>query len=149
MMVALGLNRLILVNTAVAAAVNLLLSLALVNWLGFSGAALSTVLTTSLVICSWNLLAIRSAIPCRLMEVLPFGRILEIFGLSIAAAFPVVLSQMIIDGTSSLWQVVLGTAIFLVVFLALAKLTNNQLVLAYVAAFERRFKRMISLITDR
>jgi ACR3 family arsenite efflux pump ArsB len=83
------------------------------------------------------------------MEVLPFGRILEIFGLSIAAAFPVVLSQMIIDGTSSLWQVVLGTAIFLVVFLALAKLTNNQLVLAYVAAFERRFKRMISLITDR
>lgn len=144
MLVALGLNRLILVNTAVAAGVNLLLCLALVNWLGYTGAAFSTVLTTSLVICLWSLLAIRSAIPCSILEVLPYRKIVEIFGLSLAAALPVVLSQLFTEGLTSLWQVVLGTAIFLLLFVGLAKLTNNQLVLAYIATFEQRFKMMTS-----
>jgi O-antigen/teichoic acid export membrane protein len=88
-MVALGLNRIILFRTACAAICNLILGFILIKWLGQAGAALASVAATYLFAILWSIVAIKKAIPCPFFHVLPYRAIGEIALISLASALPV------------------------------------------------------------
>ena len=89
MMQALGLNKVMFYRSVAGLAVNLVLSVVLVRWMGYLGAIVGTIATLYGVNGVWNFTVISRGAGCRWTEVLPFRELWRIFGASALAAVPV------------------------------------------------------------
>lgn len=89
-MTALGLNRIILYRAAVGLAVNAILGVLFVRWMGFIGAILATILSLYFIEVAWSLRAISRAVGCRWREILPFEFLFRLTWVSVLASVPAV-----------------------------------------------------------
>ncbi len=89
-MMALGKTKLILYRTIIALATNVLLSVILVQFLGFIGAIVSTIIVMYVASCVWNFAVISRAVDCRWWEVLPFGIVFQLAWVAALACIPVI-----------------------------------------------------------
>lgn len=94
-MMALGKNKLILYRTIVALVFNLAVSIVLVRWMGFIGSIVGTILTLYLVSCAWNFTVISRAVGCRWWQIVPFGTVFQLAGVSVLASLPVGAAMML------------------------------------------------------
>ena len=88
LMMVLGLNRVMLYRAFAGLLANLVLSIVLVQKLGYLGAVISTVICIYAVNCTLNLGAICDAIGCRWWQVLPFGGLSRLALVAALAALP-------------------------------------------------------------
>jgi O-antigen/teichoic acid export membrane protein len=95
-MMALGKSKMILYRSIVGLAFNLVLSIVLVRWMGFIGAIVATIISLYLVACAWNFSVISRAVGCRWWQIVPFGTVFQLAGVSILACAPM-LGLMMLD----------------------------------------------------
>ncbi|NLG34368.1 MAG: oligosaccharide flippase family protein [Lentisphaerae bacterium] len=88
-LMAFGWTRTILHRSAAGLAANALLSILLVRWMGFIGAIVATMFSLYLVEGVWNYAAISRIARCRWRDVIPFRTVIQLAGISAAAALPV------------------------------------------------------------
>lgn len=126
-MMALGLNKMILYRTVIGLIANLVLSIILVQWLGFIGAIVGTILTLYLVACAWNFAVISRAVGCRWWQIVPFGSLFQLAGISILAGIPLAMMTPFVHKVVPVGQLMLYAAIFFPTLAALAWLFRIEL----------------------
>lgn len=119
-MMALGKNKLILYRSAVGLAANLGLSVLLVRWLGYVGAIVGTIVTLYLVACAWNFAVISRAVGCRWWQVVPFGTLFQLVGVSVLACVPIGVSIWLGVSLAPVLQLVVNGAVFVLLLAGMA-----------------------------
>lgn len=136
---ALGLNRLILIRSAVGLLVNAVLSVLLVYRLGYVGAIIGTLLSLYLVEGVWCVHAISKATKTKFFHVLPFSHFAKLFLISIFSSLPT---------TFLLWQLKTTTHPAILFLFGAASFAVFLTAISWIFQFEP-LNREISTLTLR
>ncbi len=123
---ALGLNKAILLRSAVSLTVNLVLSILFVQWIGYNGAIVGTVVTLYTVNSVMNVSLISRTVGCRRRQVLPFVSMATILGVAIMAGIPIVAIDLFALNISSIIQLALNAIVYFATLICLIWLLNIQ-----------------------
>jgi O-antigen/teichoic acid export membrane protein len=139
-MIALGLNKVVLYVSAAGALVNAGLGYVLVNQIGSNGAAISTVLSMYAVICFLNIWAICKAMPCSMKVILPYRKILELIGLCLVAALPLLSLDWLGLQLQPAQKIGVAAVVYLFLLIALAWLSRNTMFLEIFDSVRMRLR---------
>lgn len=114
MMLALGLNKMILHRSMTGLGFNLVVSIVLVRWMGYLGAIVGTIVTLYTINSAWNFSVISRAAGCRWTQVLPFRELMRIFGAGVLATVPVGVARFWTSGLPPLVELILHAVLFAV-----------------------------------
>lgn len=87
-LMALGMKRTILYRSAVGLAVNFVLSIILVKYMGFIGAIKATIFSLYFVEGAWCIISLSRSLKCKWWEIYPFYRLLIVLWISAIACIP-------------------------------------------------------------
>jgi O-antigen/teichoic acid export membrane protein len=124
LMMALGMNRIILYRSFAGLCANLILSIILVRWLGYIGSIISTIICLYSVNVALNLCVISSAVGCRWWQVLPFSELFQLLWVGVLACIPILLLNYSGIIIAPVFRLVLDSACYAMSLAVIAWLFN-------------------------
>jgi O-antigen/teichoic acid export membrane protein len=120
LLIAAGRSNLVLITSVVGLALNAALSLVLVQWVGYLGAAIATVITTYVWAVPFSMYCISRLTQHNILQVLPWRNVLMIAGISCLAIVPLALIKPQITLSDFAILPMAGIVYFAIVLVVLA-----------------------------
>jgi len=112
--IALGKSKAILYRSVVSLVLTAIFCYLLTNWIGFTGAAISTVMVSYIWAVPYNLITLSKEFGCNPLEIIPFKKLEIILVLSIIAG--IVSAIVLVLISSPLIEILLGFLIFGIIY---------------------------------